>query len=154
VPLSIDYRLTGTGWAECTITDGQNTCTVSASYLSDALFNLILAANALLGRFSRVSFSFDVEPGEYRWVITSPRLNEVEVQILSLDELWGDKPDTEGKLLFRTLCVPETFSNAVHSAAGAILATHGEAGYLEKWAEHPFPKAQFEDLSRQLASLQ
>jgi hypothetical protein len=152
--LSIVYRLTGVGWAECTIADADGTCTVSASYLSDALQNLVLAAGALLSRFSSMTISFDEEPGEYRWVISSPRLNEIEVQILSLDELWGDKPNSEGRLMFRTICTPETFAGAVHAAASSVLAEYGEAGYLEKWSEHPFPMAQFEHLSRMLARLQ
>ena len=154
MPLSLAYHLTGSGWAECTISDDKGNCTVTASYLSDALFNLVLAANAVAGRFSRVTFSFDEEPGEYRWVISPTRVNEVEIRILSFGELWGDKPDEDGKLLFQTICVPETFAMAVHAAAGAVLAKHGESGYLERWAEHPFPKNQFEDLSRRLAALQ
>ncbi len=152
--LSITYGLTGTGWAECKISDDQNACAITASYLSDALFNLILAANAVIRRFPCVIFSFDEEPGEYRWVIFSPRLNEIDISILSFDELWGDKPNADGKLLFRTVCLPEAFANAVHAAAGTLLATHGEAGYFQKWSEHPFPKNQFEDLSRQLSAQQ
>ncbi|MCJ0763512.1 hypothetical protein [Variovorax terrae] len=152
--LNINYRLTGVGWAECTLSDDQSTCTVTASYLSDALHNLVLAAHALLSRFTKLSFSFDEEPGEYQWVITSPRLNEIELQILSLGELWGDRPDSEGRRLFRTVCTPETFATAVHTAAAAVLAEHGESGYYEKWSEYPFPIAQFEQLSVALARLQ
>jgi len=152
--LNITYRLTGVGWAECTIVDADNTCTVRASYLSDALYSLVLSANALLSRFSGMTFSFDEEPGEYRWVISSPRLNEIEIDILSLDELWGDRPNSEGRPLFKTICTPETFAEAVHAAAAAVLAEYGEAGYLEKWSEYPFPMAQFEQLSSMLARLQ
>jgi hypothetical protein len=154
MPLNITYRLTGIGWAECTISDADNTCTVSASYLSDALGNLVLAANALLSRFSSLAFGFDEEPGEYRWVISSPRLNEIELQILGLGELWGGKPNSDGQLMFRTICTPETFAESVHGAAAAVLAEYGEAGYLEKWTEYPFPMAQFAQLSRMLALLQ
>lgn len=154
MPLNITYRVIGVGWAECTVDDGESTCTVTASYLSDALGNLVLAALALLSRFSRLTFSFDEEPGEYRWVISSPRLNEVEIQILSLNELWGDKPDSEGRLLFRTVCTPETFGNSVHAAAACVLAEYGEAGYQKQWSEHPFPMAQFRELSILLTKLQ
>jgi len=154
MPLAINYRITGLGWAECTIADGEGTCTVTASYLSDALRSLVLAATAIISRFSQVAFSFDEEPGEYRWVVSSPRLNEIELQILSFQELWGDRPNSEGNLLFRTVCVPEAFAAAVHGAAAAVLAEYGEKGYLEKWSEHSFPTAQFNELSRLLSSLQ
>ena len=116
--------------------------------------NLVLAANALLSRFSSLTFGFDEEPGEYRWVISSPRLNEIEVQILGFSELWGGKPNSDGRLMFRTICTPETFAESVHAAATAVLAEYGEAGYLEKWTAYPFPMAQFEQLSRMLGALQ
>ncbi|HRE16396.1 MAG TPA: hypothetical protein PLW86_04905 [Rhodocyclaceae bacterium] len=150
MPLTITYRLSGTGWAECSLSDGKSSCDLTASYLSDALYNLVLAATAALSGFMRVSFRFDEEPGEYRWVISSPRLNEIELEILSFTELWGDRPDTEGESLFKTRCLPETFAKAVAAAAQSILEEHGEAGYKERWSEHPFPSAQLEELTRLL----
>ena len=148
--LSITYRLTGTGWATCSLNDGNSSCELNASYLSDALRSLVLSATAVLSGFMRVSFRFDEEPGEYRWVISSPRLNELELEILAFEELWGDRPDSEGKSLFKTRCLPETFAKAVAGAAQSILEEHGEAGYLERWLEHPFPIAQFKELNRLL----
>ncbi len=151
--LAIEYRLSGTGWAECTIKDESSSCEVTASYLSDALHNLLIAATAALSGFSQVSFRFDEEPGEYRWVISSPRVNEIQLEIREFDELWGSRPNEEGRLLFQTVCLPETFAKAVASAAESVLTTHGESGYLEKWAEHPFPAKQYAvliDLLKQL----
>ena len=46
--LTIDYRLTGTGWAGCRVTDAGASCELTASYLSDALGSLVLAGNAVL----------------------------------------------------------------------------------------------------------
>ena len=151
--LAIEYRLSGTGWAECRISDESNSCELTASYLSDALHNLLIAATAVISGFSQVSFRFDEEPGEYRWVISSPRVNEIQLEIREFDELWGSRPNEEGRLLFQTVCLPETFAKAVTSAAESVLATHGESGYLEKWAEHPFPGKQYAvliDLLKQL----
>lgn len=152
--LRINYRLTGQGWAECTLVDAEQSCTITASYLSDALFNLLLASTALLSGFSCLTFSFEEEPGEYRWVITSPRLNEIELRILSFGDLYGGEPESAGQLLFQTTCIPETFAMAVHSTAAALLTEHGEAGYLEKWLEYPFPTTHFNELSRLLSRLQ
>ena len=150
MPLSLDYRLTGTGWAACSLSDGKSSCEITASYLSDALYRLVLAGIAALSGFNQISFSFDEEPGEYRWVISSPRLNEFEIEILSFPALWGDQPDSEGRSLFKTRCVPETFAKAVQSALHTVLETHGESGYLELWSEHPFPSSQFAELNRLL----
>jgi hypothetical protein len=153
MPLSITYQITGLGWAECTLKTGAGSCTVTACYLSDALGSLVTAAKALLSSFTAVTFSFDEEPGEYRWVIRSPRLNELQIKILSFSELWSGEPDEEGKEVFHFVCTPETFAEAVHAAASAVLAEHGEAGYLEKWHEHPFPLGAFTELSRGLSAL-
>ena len=151
--LAINYRLTGTGWAECSLSDGQSSCDITASYLSDPLRSLLLAATAVISGFTRLSFHFDEEPGEYRWIISSPRLNEIELEILAFDELWGDRPDSEGRSLFKTRCLPESFAETVHDTAQRVLQEHGEAGYLEKWAEHPFPSVQFAELARLLNEL-
>jgi hypothetical protein len=148
--LEIDYQLTGKGWADCVISIDAKRCHVSASYLSNALRNLVLAANAALTGFTRLSFGFDEEPGEYRWVLSSPRPNEIEVEIIEFQELWGWKPDSEGKSLFKARCQPIDFAKAVHAAATKILETHGQNGYLEKWSEHPFPMAQYVDLTNMI----
>lgn len=133
------------------MTDETSSCTISASYLSDALGNLVLSACAALRYFGRVSFSFEEEPGEYRWVIESPRLNEVEFRIYEFTESWSSKPESEGTLLFSTTCLRLTFAQAVHAAASKLLNELGESGYLKKWSEHPFPMLPFRELERLLA---
>ncbi|KRB93810.1 hypothetical protein [Noviherbaspirillum sp. Root189] len=148
--LKIDYRLTGTGWAECELSDEEASCVVTASYLSDALRNLVLAATAVISGFNRVAFGFDEEPGEYRWVITTSRINEIDLQILEFNELWSGKLDDEGRLLFHTRCLPDTFADAVHVAAQKILNELSAQGYEDKWSEHPFPMAQLQELGRLL----
>ena len=152
--LAITYRLSGTGWAECSLTDGQASCDITASYLSDSLRCLVLAATAVISGFKRVSFGFDEEPGEYRWNICSPRLNEIELEILTYSELWGGRPDADGRSLFKTRCLPEVFAETVHATAQQLLNEYGEAGYLKQWVEHPFPSAQLAELTRLLKQRQ
>lgn len=146
--LKISYKLTGMGWSECELSDGKSSCTITASYLSDALGNMVLAATAIASNFSKASFSFDEEPGEYRWVISSPRLNEIELSILSFSELWGGQPDSDGKLIFNTCCLPVTFATAVLECATEVLNTYGIEEYEKRWAEHKFPSTQFQELKR------
>lgn len=148
--LTISYELKALGWADCTISDQGMSCTVSASYLSDALCNLVIAATAIVSDFAAVTFRFDEEPGEYRWVIKSPRPNEIELKILEFPQTWGGLPDEEGVELFRTICLPGTFGRAVLEAAEGVLSTNGIDGYAEKWSEHPFPTLQLEELGRLL----
>jgi hypothetical protein len=151
MPLSINYRITGLGLAECAVADSSSSCTITASYFSDALRHLVLAGTAVLSGFKCVSFSFEEEPGEYRWVIKSPRTNEIELQVIEFDSAYSEKLDAEGQLLFRTICLPIVFGQAVQKAASEVLASLGEAGYAEQWSEHLFPTAQLVELSRLLA---
>lgn len=152
--LSIDYRLSGTGWSDCIVTAANGRCELTASYLSDALGNLVLAALGVISGFRTLSFGFDEEPGEYRWVIDAIDLNEIKLQVLAFDELWGSKPNSGGKLLFETTCRPIVFATAVEHAAATVLNVHGEEGYLEKWSEHPFPTRQLALLRERIGLLQ
>jgi hypothetical protein len=146
--LKIEYRLVGTGWAKCNISSSDSSCGITASYLGNALQDLVLAACAVSAGFKKVTFSFDEEPGEYRWVIHSPRMNEIEIEILSFDQLWGDASDAEGKRIFKTTVRPGVFAKAVHKAAKSIFDEFGEIAYLKKWSQHPFPTELFLELSR------
>jgi hypothetical protein len=138
--LNITYKLVGTGWSECTLRDDAGSeCTVSASYLSDALGNLVLAALAIGSGFKSASFSFDEEPGEYRWVIEQTDLNVVRIRILSFPELWGGKPNEQGQLLFSASCRPIVFAAEVLRMASELLEECGEDGYMAQWVEHRFP---------------
>jgi hypothetical protein len=137
--LNITYELVGTGWARCVIADEESRCEITASYLSDALGRLLLAALGIVSGLRAVSFSFDEEPGEHRWVIRPIDINEIEIQVLQFDQLWGNKPDSDGRLLFKTRCHPVIFARAVEAAATATLRDYGESGYREKWDQHAFP---------------
>ncbi len=144
--LSIEFSLTDLGWADIAVRCKGASCELTASYLSDALGDLVLSAVAVMTTFRRLSFSFEEEPGEYRWVITSPRINEIEVAILSFPDRWSDKPDGDGRLLFKARCLPEDYAAAVLAAAQNVLESDGEAGYLERWGRHPFPTARLHEL--------
>jgi len=148
--LAISFELSGVGWARCQITGPEGSCTVTASYLSDALGSLVIAATAMQAGFSRATFSFEEEPGEYRWVITSPRTNEIELSIIEFGSAYNEQPDERGKLLFRTRCRPVVFAEAVSTAASRLLSQLGGSGYKEQWSEHPFPTQQLAELDRLL----
>jgi hypothetical protein len=151
--LALDYRLTGTGWAECTVSFGELSYVGSASYLTDALGNLVRAAVAVLSGFSALSFSFQLEPGEVRWVLASPRLNELDLSIFEFPDIYAALPESNGKEVLRARLVPETFAVAVYEAACRVLSVEGESGYFKKWVEHPFPSHQVEELRGLLKGL-
>lgn len=140
--IRIDYRLTGTGWADCTVHVNGAAHELSASYLSDALGNLVLAAAGLLSGLHSASASFDEEPGEFRWVLEHAGGLGLVVRVIEFQELWGDRPNSEGKQLLRYECNPLEFAEAVESAATLVLSQHGMAGYKEQWVQHDFPEMQ------------
>jgi hypothetical protein len=152
VTLTIDYRLTGSGWADCTIRADDKDCEISASYLSDALGNLVLAAAAVLAGAHSISVGFDEEPGEYRWAVVRTDSGAVRVTVLSFQELWGNRPDADGAPLCSWTGHPADFGRAVRDAAEAVLKEHGLAGYKERWAEHDFPSQQLKLLKRYIAA--
>ena len=147
--LSIDYRLTGAGWSACSVRFCEERCELSASYLSDALADLVDAAAAVTaGAGSHdVVARFLEEPGEYRWVIAHESATDVRVAILEFDDFLPRRADAEGKVLLSFTCARLDFGRAVRDAAVRVRDIHGEAGYLEEWGEHGFP-------ARELASLQ
>lgn len=63
------YRLTGEGWSEARLTIGAASTPLSASYLDDALGDLVAAAVLLPGAESTIRLSWAEEPGEFRWVL-------------------------------------------------------------------------------------
>lgn len=138
--MELVYRLTGTGWSEAWIADGDAAATVTASYLSDALGNLLAAVVALLDGAAEARCSWDEEPGEFRWLFAREG-GRVHLRILGFRELWGDEPDERGTVVFETRQDLRVLAAAVASAAERVLAEHGEEGYLAKWVDAPFPTA-------------
>ncbi len=152
--LSIDYKLTGSGWAECTIVDGDQTCTITASYLSDAFGNLVLSAVAMLQWFEAVSFRFEEEPGAYKWDLESRPNNTLDLRISeAFLNFSADPSNWEYKQIFQTTSTQMRFGRAVDAAANALIEEHGEAGYLEKWKSNPFPMEHLRQLNEFLTEL-
>lgn len=152
MPLSIDYQLTDLGWADCSVQFADKSCKITASYLSDALGKLVVAANAVIAGMHSISIGFDEEPGEYRWVIRQTSGNYwLTVDILFFTESWGNRPDSEGEVVFSFACDPVEFVRAVRDAARQVLDRYGIAGYKEKWDAYDFPSGQLDLLDAGIA---
>jgi hypothetical protein len=140
--LNITYTLAGAGWADCTLECDGRGVKVSASYLSNALGNLVLSAVAVASGFRVVEFGFDEEPGECRWVIEAVDNNAIRLRVLEFQELWGHEPNERGNPVFETSTTPLLYAKAVHACATAVLEAHGLEGYADKWVEHTFPERE------------
>ena len=115
------YRLTGTGWSEARLTIGAASTPLTASYLDDALGEVVVAALLLPESESALRIS------------------------------WGSDPDEAGRVLMEATCSVVGFRRAIAAGARAVLDEWGEAGYREKWVDHDFPTAELLELERALA---
>ena len=149
VSVSVSYNLAGSGWADSTIAIGEQHATVTASYLSDAFGDLLGAVIRLLEGQPEATASFAEEPGEYRWRFIREAPDRLQVRILEFPQLWGDRPDEEGKVVLDAECRLRTFAGAVLSESQRLLEKHGVEGYLGMWVQHQFPLEKQEQL-RQL----
>jgi hypothetical protein len=148
--VSIVYNLFGVGWAECSITIGDTSLRLTASYLSHALADLLQAVVDLLNGHGETVVSFAEEPGEYRWRLQRVDENTVGIKIIEFDNLWKNKLDEEGSVIFEAQCRMRTFAGAVLSASQRELAEHGLEGYREKWANDDFPLELHNELKQLL----
>lgn len=144
------YQLTGSGWSECTLVVDSATITLTASYLSDALRSLLGAVCRVLSGMPDATASFDEEPGEYRWRFYRIDNGRVRIVVLEFDDLWTSKPDSEGTPIFDVECRLRSFAGAIYDGCKKLLEKCGREGYKEKWVEHDFPDAEFEELGRLL----
>lgn len=132
--MKLRYDLTGTGWADCTIAIGEATATVTASYLSDALDDLVGAVVALLCGDEQSTASFAEEPGEYRWEFARKGPDGVIIRIRFLGAGSDNQPIFDAETRLRTL------AGALLSELQRLLREYGADGYRQRWVLHDFPE--------------
>lgn len=116
---------------------GFSAASLSASYLGDALGDLVRAAVALPGARSTLRVTWQEEPGEFRWIL-EPRGSQVLVRVVWFDD-WGARDESAGAVRLEASCEVSEFQRAVAMAARSLLAEWGADGYREQWVEHDFP---------------
>jgi len=141
--LAFSYHLTGVGWSEAHLTLSEGTIEMRASYLSDALGDLLDALIRLRYGARRAEVSWDEEPGEFRWLLVRHGPGVV-VRVLWFE----DEADEVGVERLRGRTELDRLIDAVTSSAHGVLEEHGEQGYLEQWIEHPFPTFRLSVLGR------
>lgn len=136
--LTFDYSLVGTGWAAARLTDAESAVEVTASYLEDALGDLLLAVWCIGTGDAEARASWAEEPGEYRWVFQRED-DRVRLEILAFEELYGNRPDSHGASVFVTEQPLGVVLDAFLRGAETVLAEWGEVAYRERWVDHDFP---------------
>lgn len=149
-PVTLAYHLTGTGWARCELRIGEAAATVTASYLRDALGDLARNTLRTAEGEAHTRFSFDEEPGEFRWLLDRAG-DELRVRILEFPSTWSQAPDESGTLRLDAHCPVDAFVRAVVDALERVLAEWGADGYRAQWLEHAFPLQALTQLRERIA---
>ncbi|MGW1211497.1 hypothetical protein ACWD5F_17895 [Streptomyces sp. NPDC002499] len=111
--------------------------------------DLVAGAGELYGRQRSARFFFDAEPQELRWMLrTTDDAVNVTVHEFPDIAVSPDFPDSQGTVIWQSTHPRPAFAHPVLDAAQTVLTEHGEAGYLAKWAMHPYPVALVQDLRR------
>lgn len=142
-------RLVGTGWAEATISDGAATARLTASYLKDALGDLLEAVGTLFEGAVEARCSWQEEPGECRWIFHRQG-SAVHLRVLSFADVYSNEPDRLGVIVFETQQPLHDLARPVVNGAQSVLDEYGEEEYLTWWVDYPFPTAQLEMLRQRL----
>jgi hypothetical protein len=145
------YYLEGPGWAYAELADHGVVATITASYLSDALGDLLSALQALIAHEPEARCTWTEEPGEFRWVFIRTH-ESVDLEIRSFREGGRRRARKHNdRIVFRTnQDLVQLVSAIVHGSA-AVLDKYGERGYLDRWINHPFPIGPLDDLEQWLA---
>jgi len=144
--IELNYKLTGTGWAECYIEIYGRFCKVTASYLSDALGDLVSAVNYIFNSEYEIKSSFTEEPGEYRWILIPQKNNGLQIKIIDFPQTWNQKPDEEGELMFDVTVSKYEFSLAILNMLETLLSEYGVLEYKKQWVKHDFPVGDYRSL--------
>lgn len=142
------YELTGTGWSEGRLVVGDTSAVVTASYLSDALGDVLRAVLALARGARAARAVWMEEPGEYEWIFESDT-ETVRIRILAFPD-WRQtidpSDDDKGTVVLDAqgdfTAVVKAFASGVRS----VLDRHGEDGYLAAWIDAPFPTPELQAL--------
>ena len=141
MPTIINYELTGTGWSKCTVRPARKSYTFNASYDSDALGSLVIAAISLLSDINSLSFEFFGNYGTWLWVIERQSGENVVIEIFeSTPRLAGKISECDVKTVVKFTCSEIAFAESVNASASAVLKKHGIKGYEDLSFNYGYPK--------------
>jgi hypothetical protein len=145
------FALTGVGWAEGRLSDGSQHVRLTASYLTDALGDLLAAVESLLSGAPHAAATWEAEPAQFRWLVDRAGGGvgrDVHVRVVPA----RSTAYRDGEPIFETVCSLEDLARAVASEADAVLGALGEDGYRARW-RRPFPLDRLRAVQGHLAAV-
>lgn len=146
--MRFEYELTGNGWADGCIEINSNTVYFAASYITDALNDMLKALNTLIPEISlypvsETHFEWNEEPGGTVWILSKISDDCLRVQIKSYEDLRNKKKQVIE--LDETVSMLE-ITRVLVQALDVLLKKHGLEGYKEKWVNYDFPMDKYTKL--------
>jgi hypothetical protein len=157
--IEFDFQITGFGWCDAYVSDGQRWLRPTASYLSDAPKALVSAVVAVVRGQVHVACLWTEEPGEYVWIFIR-RGEDLELRILWHDD-WTTQPSDANHWFtpFESLLQEQArfvinmpigdLSRSVARAMGRVLEHVGADEYRNGWGM-PFPEHEYAELRKYL----
>lgn len=150
----IDFlcKLTGNGWMEATLIDENNNAKIiSASYLSDAPYDLIMALALICEGVNDTQCLWNNEPGGYQWVFS--RLNNnLELKIIQSEHAFKNPSTDKDHIIFSGHENLGKFAHKVLREFNIIKTYYSTDGYENLW-KHKFPLQALSRLSNGAKSL-
>ncbi len=146
--MRFEFSLSGSGGADAEVADEVSRASIPASYISNALGDLLYAVWRITQGESTSRCSWDDEPGEWRWIMTRDD-REVSLRILWFDGRRPPRADEHGELIYQTQQDVRVFARAFALGASRTLAENGEEGFRDRWGT-PFPTRKLEVLQAAL----
>lgn len=141
IMIKIAFILAGHGWADCLISDGRVAVKRPASYTTDALGDLVQAILDLENSKEMITFSFDGEPTETRWILSSNG-TKVRIVINEHEEIHMQEDNDDGNLLLEIQCTYAEILQSVNNLCSTILAQMTAEEFRKQWG-HDFPLKNF-----------
>lgn len=142
---NVNYKLSGSGWADFTIFDGVQTHQFAVTYMHDSLLELSEATIRLLLGSKNRSVSFLDEPGELKMELekTSDLVITVKGKWYKDYYSWNLVSSEDYKELFYFETDLIQFSKSVLWNMDEIWNEYGSSGYKAKWQNTPFPHSNY-----------
>ncbi len=136
--INFSCNLTGRGWMDATLIDeNDNSKVITASYLSDAPYDLIIALALICEGVNETICLWNDEPGAYQWIFK--RLNNyLELKIFKSEQTFKNPSIEKTDIVFSGQENLSKFANEVLREFNIIKAEHTTDGYKNLWG-YEFP---------------
>ncbi len=150
--IEFQYNLGEAGWAHATISERNNSVTMTVSYLHDSLGELANAMNLLLKGGKESQTIFMDEPGEHLMLLINPKDDELRIEVRWFKDWasWDMYSKKDYEVVFKRTTSLYEFANKVCDNLESIYINEGTDGYKKKWVEHEFPLNSYLKLKKLL----